>query len=252
MDCVTAREALSAALDGEPVPAGEARLVRGHLAGCDGCAQWHRDATELDRALRIGPAAEPGPDISEQVLAAARLPRAYRWPGPARAAVVLVGIVQLGVGLLSLFGPMGMRMALHGMAPEPHMDHEQAAFNLAFGIAMLVIGIDIRAARFQLPVLASFVAVLTVASGFDLADGNVGWARLASHLPIVVGVLLAAVLSRAPLPLSDPGRPESLGTDLGLNRVVGRGRRLAPHWRSARPRTDERQNPPPAAYREVA
>lgn len=53
------RAALSARLDGEPVPAGLGDdAVDAHLDACDECQQWFADASDLNRRLRMSVAPE--------------------------------------------------------------------------------------------------------------------------------------------------------------------------------------------------
>lgn len=202
MECSRARESLSALLDDED-PDDDPAAVQSHLNGCAECAEWQSDASQLDRRLRLTPAPAPAEtDLAAQVLAAVRLPRPRRWPMLARAALVVVALVQLGIAAANLVGPFGLHTS---MSPSPHMGHEVTAFNLAFGVALFVIAHNPRRATGQVPVLASFLLVLAAASAVDLGSGAVGWARLATHTPIVVGLLLAAALTRAPATPPEPG-----------------------------------------------
>lgn len=76
MDCVQCREEVSALLDGE---AGAPReVVADHLARCAACRGFAGTAERVDRLVRVRPA-EPVPDLTAAVLAAAGLPE----PGPA-------------------------------------------------------------------------------------------------------------------------------------------------------------------------
>lgn len=201
MDCPTAREALSASLDGEE-PVVEPHALDDHLTGCAACTAWYAQAVQLDRRTRLTPVQAVGPDVSDTVLAQITLPRRSRWRLPVRVAVLMIAIIQMGIGAAELFWPLGMRA---GMAASAHMNHEEAAFNLAFAVALLLVGVNTGRAITQVPVLASFVLVLTAASVIDLADGNVGWTRLVTHAPIVLGLLLATALSRQPHLRDHPG-----------------------------------------------
>lgn len=206
--------------------------------------RWYTDAAEVDRLARVGPVRAEEPDLTEQVLAAVRLPHRRRWPTLARVTLIVVAIAQVGIGLANLIEPLGMRLVMH---VSPHMDHEEAAFNLAFAAALLFIGISPRRAATQLPVLASFVAVLTVASVFDLAEGHVTWSRLATHAPIVAGLLLVTALSRHPHPGAHRARTAT-NTD---QTAAGAGAASQPlPDLAARP--SEHRTPPPAAHRHIA
>jgi predicted anti-sigma-YlaC factor YlaD len=94
------------------------------------------------------------------------------------------------------------------------MDHEVAAFDLALGVVLLLVARDATRASTQVPVLASFLVVLAGASVFDLVEGNVGWSRLATHLPVAIGFALTLILSRQPenrlVPVANRARPPSI------------------------------------------
>ncbi|MGH3626634.1 MAG: zf-HC2 domain-containing protein [Sciscionella sp.] len=202
MDCEHARETLSAYLDGEILVA-ELAEVQSHEADCPACAAWYAQAARLDRLTRVTPVDVAEPDLVDATMATVTLPRVGRWRLPLKVALVVVALAQLGIGATNLFLPLGMRV---GMPPSAHMDHESAAFNLAFGVVLLLAGLNIRRAAIAVPVLGSFVAVLAAASALDLADGNVTWSRLVTHAPIVVGLVLAAALGRQPSPQRGPKR----------------------------------------------
>jgi predicted anti-sigma-YlaC factor YlaD len=62
------------------------------------------------------------------------------------------------------------------------------------------------------PLLAVFVLALTGLSALDLVTGEVGWQRLASHLPAATGLLLTGVLARLhPAPDPVPGHTSGAG-----------------------------------------
>jgi predicted anti-sigma-YlaC factor YlaD len=240
--CGRVREVLSAVLDGEAGP-DDAEWARGHLAGCPDCTRWADQAARLDRLLRISPVATDEPDLADTVLSQVRLPEPGRWRAPVRAALLLVALTQLVIGVVSLSGPIGMGMV---MAMTAHMNHEEAAFNIAFGIALLRVAWDGRRAAGQVPVLAAFVLVLAVSSVFDLADGAVTWPRLLTHLPILLGLLLSATLSRLPTDQPGPLPRRVRWPDSGGQR---RSADPTPPPPSAR---TEQHPPSPAARRDVA
>lgn len=244
MDCDRAREALSAIMDREAPPGdGDADALEDHLAACATCVAWHTEAAHLDRLTRLQPAESPGPDLAGEVLARVRLRRTGRLRSPLRAALLVVALAQLGIGVVSLFDALGMHA---GPTPSVHMDHETAAFNLAFGVAMLLVAVNSGRAATQLPVLASFVTVLGVASVVDLADGAVGWTRLATHAPVVVGLLLIAALRREPDARTGP--PARVWRRFRTAATARDGRAEAGSPRPGRVRED----PPPAARSDAA
>lgn len=242
MECERAREALSAALDGEdPGPGAEA--VQAHLDSCGGCARWQAEASRLDRRLRLAPATPAEPDVTERVLAEVRLPRRRRWPSLARAALAVVAPAQLAIAAVNLAGPLGLDVA---MPTSAHMSHEVVAFNLAFGVALLSIVYNPRRARGQLPVLGSFMLVLVAASVLDLTTGAVDWARLATHAPIAAGLVLAIVLARAPHNPPGPARTSTIRYESQPGRSLPPG--AIPD--AERPRHRSGGSAPPPAARE--
>lgn len=219
MECTSVREALSAVLDGEAAGTDPARL-QAHLDRCPDCVRWRDAAARLDRMVRIGPAPEPEPDVAERVLAQVRLPRRRRGRRenrPLRAALLLVALVQLAVGAANLVLPLGFHA---GMPTSAHMSHEVAAFNVAFAATLLIVAVRPSLARVHVPILGVFLLVLFSASVFDLVDGAVSWTRLATHGPILAGLLLATALARVTHPPTSPGtdveraeQPEQSGPD---------------------------------------
>lgn len=242
--CDAVREVLSASLDGETdaTPA----WVGDHLAGCADCSRWSQRAARLDRMLRVAPVEPTRFDMAEAVLAKVTLPRRGRWRVPLRLALAAVAVAQLCIGLASLLSPLGMADMAAMM--NTHMDHEEAAFNIAFGVALMMVAWNGRWARGHVPVLATFVGMLAVSSVVDLADGAVTWVRLTTHLPILVGLVLAVVLGRGPYVDQDPvGR---LRRDHHVNEpppgVVSEPEAPEPV------RQRHRGTPPPAARRDAA
>lgn len=189
MRCEDCREALSARLDGEdePVP------VEPHLAGCAACREWFARAEELRRAMLLRPAPAV-PDLTATILERTPAPSGEGWG--LRIALAAVAIGQLGLAFAQL-------LDAHGAV---HLDHEGGAWNLAVGIGLLTAALRPRTAGGQLPLLAGFVGVLLVLSAGDLATGQVTFARLATHLLVVLGLVLLWAVHRshrerhAPLP----------------------------------------------------
>jgi predicted anti-sigma-YlaC factor YlaD len=172
----------------------------------------------MDRLLRIGVAPEDGPDLTETVLARVRLPRRGRWQQPLRIALAVVAFMQVTIGLANLFGAVGLAMTVPA---SPHMDHEEAAFGVAFGVVMAMAAWNIRRARSSVPVLATVVCMLCISSVFDLANGEVSWSRLATHGPILAGLLLAVALTRSTRAGEGPaGRRASMPVVEALDPVI--------------------------------
>jgi len=203
--CDRIREAASARLDGEPIGMSAAVLDR-HLTTCIDCARWLDEATRLTRLSRLSAAEVP--DLADQILAGAALParRVLRRRRLLRLALVVVGAVQIGIAMPSLFG------SSIDMAMSMHAAHEAAAWNVAMGAAFLATALRPQRAAGLLPVLAVFVGVLTALSIRDVASGAVAVGRLATHLGIVAGLVLVYALARAERALP-PERRSALGED---------------------------------------
>jgi predicted anti-sigma-YlaC factor YlaD len=223
--CHAFREHLSADLDRESgpesVPGREDSLARRtevlaeayrHLDECTDCSIWFASVTRINRWVALGPA-DPGPGLSEDQLrdVLEHLPRRRRVTGRGvvRSALALVGAAQTTLGALPLLhafvagapmmmgGGMAQMMAGGGMA---HMSHEFAAWNLALGVCFLVGAARTRHLVGTLPVLASFVAVLSTMSAVDLLRGAVEPSRILSHSLVLAGTALIIVLVVQDLP----------------------------------------------------
>jgi predicted anti-sigma-YlaC factor YlaD len=188
--CQRYREAASARLDGQPLGL-SATALEHHLASCVDCARWLETATRVGRSLRV--TGLESPDLSAQILADVVLPaaRVGRYRRGLRAALALLGFIQWALALPALFGDSV------GMAMSMHASHESAAWNLALGAAFIAVAVKPVRAIGTLPILATFVAVLSVLSVPDLAAGTVPPERLASHTGVLVGLVLVALMSRS-------------------------------------------------------
>ncbi|HVQ92149.1 MAG TPA: zf-HC2 domain-containing protein [Mycobacteriales bacterium] len=224
MDCAQYREALSARLDGEPLGLPDGALDR-HLSTCAGCTAWAAAATRATRLVRLAPAPDV-PDLSARILAAAGVDESGRRPVPVgrraglsrwlgrrvtgglRVALALVGLAQAAIGWPAL------ALGMDTMQAPMHVAHESGAWNLALAVALLVVARRPRYAPGLLPLLAAFVAVLTVVTLPDVVAGYVPASRLAGHLLFVGALALVALLSRQVRrpelsPLGERDRPDS-------------------------------------------
>ncbi|NKQ56609.1 hypothetical protein HFP15_27400 [Amycolatopsis sp. K13G38] len=242
MDCATAREAISATLDGED-PGVPLAALDAHVASCAACTAWQDDAAAVSRLVRIERAVEP-PDVIEHVLerfAPPRKPAPVDWP---RWALAFAAVSQFSLVVSLLFLPQPVAKGM-SVAPGSHMEHEAAAFNFAVGVALVWVVARPRRARSQLPVLLSFAALLVTLSLIDVVGGNVGWYRLASHLPMLLGVVCTVLIGSREGKWPWPGNRASTETRERTGTGDPRHEEAAPvrpaHWRR-----------PPAARRDVA
>jgi predicted anti-sigma-YlaC factor YlaD len=265
--CGRCRDLLSAELDGETVEGtgwvtGSSDEAHQHLRDCPDCAAWFTRVTQVNRLLRTAPA-EPGPGLSADRLAHVldqlpHPPSRLRAPVRRVARVVLaaVGAAQALVGVLPLLLPGATRMDPHAAMAGPgmgsamvHMSHEYSAWNLALGVSFLVGARWTRHLAGALPVLVSFVAVLTTVSVIDLLDGRVDLARVVSHALVLFGVGLIVLIVRttAPEPTVRPGlaHPAEPGPSTGAERATDH-----PGIDLGGPA--ERGGPSPAAHRRAA
>lgn len=197
--CDRAREALSARLDAEPLGTSAAALD-GHLASCPDCTRWADAAQRATRLTRLS--GTPVPDLSAAIVRGVVLPagRVVRRRRVLRLALLVVGLVQLAVGMPAVAGDsIGMSMSAHGA-------HEAAAWNLAIGVAFVAAAVVPRRATGLIPLLGTFLVVLGLLSARDLAGGTVTELRLASHAAALLGLLVLVALDRAERALP-PGRP---------------------------------------------
>jgi predicted anti-sigma-YlaC factor YlaD len=188
MDCDTAREALSARIDGEREPIPAARVDE-HLAGCEPCREWQAAAvahTQLIRRL-----------TGRSQLAAVRpsanqRPRrlAVSWP---RWALGAVGVVQLG---LAVAHGLGVHVGVPHTETAGHVLNESTAWSAAVGVVMLAAAVRPVVAVGLAWVLASFTAFLVLYEISDTGAGRIGIERPLTHLPIVAGALLTLLVWR--------------------------------------------------------
>jgi predicted anti-sigma-YlaC factor YlaD len=213
--CERFREAASARLDGEPLGM-SASALDSHLASCSDCAGWVAAATRATRLARLDVSLVP--DLSDDITAHVALPmrRVVRRRLVLRMLLAVAGVVQIAIGLPALTGDsIGMVMSAHGA-------HEAAAWNLAIGIAFVATASLPRRATGLIPLLGTFMVVLGFLSIRDLAAGSVTWGRLATHLAVLIGLLLLLALDRAERALP-PGWPAPVHGETGDGRTDLRG-----------------------------
>jgi len=222
VDCEEYREALSARLDDEEAPQDARQPVDLHLEYCAECALWYDDAALITRRTRTT-AAVTWPDVTDAVLA--RTPAgAANTPGRLRAGVGVVGAL-LGVsGLLAL--------ATHG-AGEVWAGYDVAAWNLGLAAGFGAVAARRVPPAGLVPLLATFVAVLSVGHVSDLVAGRASTGGLATHLLAAIGLVLVVLLGRMPPTRRGPIPPATTSGRL---------------YRSSNP-TDECDDGKPAAIR---
>ena len=187
MNCLSAREAISARIDGED-PGLPGSALDAHLGSCADCRDWQQRAHELTRRARLG-----GPflerDLTAQVLAA--VPPA--WPGPRRLARG-EGLAQRGglvaVALAQLAITVPLLILGHDHDAGAHAAHELGSFDLALAIAFAVGAIrPALSAGLAWPCGAAATGLVVTAVA-DLIGGQTIGADEAQHLIAVAGAAL--------------------------------------------------------------
>lgn len=277
MRCEVVRETLSALLDGErqELPA---QQVDSHLASCRGCRRWlvgaaaqARRLTEFSGgAFSSGAGVEAAPDLAAQILAAAGVrsltpetgtPGWWRW-GVCRPILIGIGLFQVCMALAQIAGAnYGMVSAhAHGAATGAHLLHESTAWLLALGGAMIAAGIWPSVAAGVAAIAGVYALALGSYVAIDAYHGQVTTARIASHLPVLAGLVCALLVARQRHGDSarGPARRGAQGprierTSPGVVRG-GRRRHLRSVNRVAGPMTMRRSSPegPPLMWLSVA
>lgn len=225
MDCEVAREALSARLDGEREPVPSARVDQ-HLDECSACRDWF-DQVELQaRALRRLVESRPviapvGPIGIQQMVPRRRFAMSWqRW------ALLSVGLGQIALAVMQGTGfDVGLH---HGMDGANHLLNESTAWCAALGVVMVLAALWPAAAAGLAGVLTVYVAVLAVYVAVDAASGAVTAGRMLTHLPVLLGALLAAVVWRT-TPAPGPA-PQAAEPDITLPDNASRGRLRGHLW----------------------
>ena len=182
MDCESAREAISARIDGEDSGVPDATCEE-HLAGCADCRQWQQRAHTVTRRARLG-GAFLDHDLAPRVLAAQPAGTA-RWRRRAvqRGALVLVALAQLAIAVPMLF--LG-----HDHDAGLHAAHELGSFNLALAVAFAVGAARPRlSAGLAWPCAIAALGLVGTAVA-DLCSGQAIGADEAQHLVAVAGAAL--------------------------------------------------------------
>ncbi len=248
MRCDVAREALSARLDGER-PQVLAQQVDAHLESCRTCRDWLIGAAvQTRRFASIEPG--QGPDLVDKILASVgegNADRRDRWMRALRSryrrwGLIGVGVFQVAIAAAQISGiDFGMVSAhMHGAMSGEHLMHESTAWLLALGLAMIAAGIW--------PVTAIGVAAITgvysvALLGYVIVDAlndEVTAARIASHMPLLLGLAFALLVAR-----------ERVGTGTSRDAGISHASRAAPPSPTARRRGHlwpiNRSSPDPAA-----
>ena len=207
MDCDVAREALSARIDGEREPVPAARVDE-HVTTCDACRDWYAHAVDQTQLLRR----LAGRSQVAAVVTPTDPARRRSTQSPAsvlrRWALGLVGVAQMGLAVAQGLGAdIGTAVGHHAMM-SGHLLNESTAWSAALGAVMVLAAARPGAAAGLAGVLSVFTAVLAVYVVSDALSGAVTVDRILSHLPVLIGTVLALLVwrdtrSSGPQPRSD-------------------------------------------------
>ena len=203
MRCDVAREALSARLDGER-PQVLAQQVDAHLESCRACRSWLIGAAVQTRRLA---SIEPGqaPDLVGMIMASIdqQSPGYHRWMRWLRShyrrwGLIGVGIFQVAIAAAQISGiDFGMVSShMHGAMSGEHLMHESTAWLLALGLAMIAAGIWPVTAIGVAAISGVYSIALLSYVVVDAANGEVTAARIASHMPLLLGLVFTLLVAR--------------------------------------------------------
>ncbi len=203
MRCDVAREALSARLDGER-PQVLAQQVDAHLESCSRCRNWLIGAAVQTRRLA---SIEPGqgPDLADKIMASLSKESTapyHRWVRALRShygrwGLIAVGVFQVAIAAAQIGGiDFGMVSHTHGAMSGEHLLHESTAWLLALGLAMIAAGIWPVAAIGVAAIVGGYSVALVGYEVVDAFEGEETTARIASHLPLLVGLVFALLVAR--------------------------------------------------------
>jgi predicted anti-sigma-YlaC factor YlaD len=226
VECEVARDALSARIDGEREPVPAARVDE-HLEECADCRVWLDQVTVQAANLRRmahRPMALPPAAAQRPLFALPRLRVGWQ-----RLALLAVGLVQVVIAVAQALGVSVGLNHDHGMGLG-HLLNESTAWSITLGVVMVGTAVWPIAAAGLAGVLSIFAGVLTAYVVADALSGGVTAARVLSHLPVVLGAILAILVWRTttgPRPEARVAEPEP---DIVLPDNASRGRRRGHLW----------------------
>ena len=211
MRCEVVRETLSSLLDGEQQEL-PAQQVDAHLASCRSCRRWLVGAAAQARRLtdiNSDTEGDAGPDLAAQILAAAGVTSITaedadgslwsRW-GFRRPALIAVGVLQVAMAAVQIAGVDFGMVSAHGhghpAATGAHLLHESTAWLLALGGAMIAAGVWPSVAAGVAAIAGVYAVALGGYVAIDAYHGQVTAARIASHLPVLLGLVFALLVAR--------------------------------------------------------
>ncbi len=186
MDCITARELVSAQIDGD---AGESDELDAHLDTCAECTAWKEEAHGMVRRM-MRPATGAGPRRGFAPTA----PKGFTGYRVIRLTLTWIGVLLIGWNIPDLFAG-GVDVTLI------HLTRHQSSFSMALGATFLFVAWRPDRAYGMVPVAAVFAIALAGAT-IDLVFGASSLERESIHLVEILGLVLVWVLGIS----AGPGR----------------------------------------------
>lgn len=196
MRCQDYQEAISAFVDGEPAPI-TAAVLDEHVTGCSACRAYAEQIEALDRTVRIR-AAEPVPDLSRAILAAAPN-RARIWP---RYVLLWLGLTQLVLAVPALAGSE--------TGASTHLARELGSWDIALAVALLIVAWQPRRAAGLLPFALALTGATVLTAVLDVASGHALASNELIHVIDLLGVGALWVAARSPAGTKLRLRPSGL------------------------------------------
>ena len=200
-----------------------------HVALCADCRDWFAQVSAQSARLRMLAAEAPLAAVPRE--ATGRM-RRLRPPsvGRRRSALLIVGVVQVAVATAQGVGLDSGLAHHHDMPMSGHLLNESTAWSLALGVVMVIAAIRPAAAAGLAGVLGVFAGVLGTYVIVDAMDGAVTAARVLTHLPVVLGAILAALVWRDTATPGPDQRTAAPEPDITLPHNASRGRRRGHLW----------------------
>ncbi len=186
MDCTTARDLVSAQIDGD---SGQVAEVEAHLATCAGCSAWRENVHGMTRRL-MRSATGHGPRRSF----VPRPPRGFGRYRAIRLVLAWIGVLLVAWNLPDLFAG-GVDVTFI------HLARHQNAFSMALGVTFLFVAWRPDRAYGMVPVAAVF-AIAVAGATIDLINGASTIERESIHLVEILGLVLVWILGIS----AGPGR----------------------------------------------
>lgn len=200
MECERWRDALSARLDGEDLGV-DPGLLDAHVAGCAACRQHEAALFALHRGLRLR-AADPVPDLTGSILAAAAADRRPQLGLTLvlRCVLVVIAAVEMGLASPDLLGRW-------------HTGSELGTWGIAVAIGFLSVALRPSRAGALVPMLGAAGVLTAVVTTRHLMDGAAQLSQEWPHGLMLAGVLVIVAIWRREAAEGRPGPLPALTVD---------------------------------------